>query len=103
MAAKGKKEDATAHVSGQANEPLSGLPHSLTIDQIATEIGANLEDGLTAAEAKSRLEKYGENELDDGLGVSPVKILIRQVANAMTLVKRTTFLYDSHRFSDPTL
>ncbi|KAI9801201.1 MAG: hypothetical protein M1825_003475 [Sarcosagium campestre] len=89
-AAKAKREEANAHVSGQANEPLSDLPHTLTIEQISTEIGANLDDGLTAAEAKARLEKYGKNELDDGPGVSPVKILIRQVANAMTLVKRTT-------------
>ena len=100
---KGKSEDAIAHVSGQANEPLSGLPHTLTIEQTSTQIGANLEDGLTAAEAKERLEKYGKNELDDGPGVSPVKILIRQVANAMTLVKRTTCLYSCHRFSDQIL
>jgi P-type Na+/K+ transporter len=93
MAAKGKKKDGdTPHISGQANEPLSGLPHTLTIEQAAKEICANLEDGLTSAEAKIRLEKYGPNELDDGPGVQPVKILIRQVANAMTLVKRTTLL-----------
>lgn len=92
MAGKGKKKDEeTAHVSGQANEPLSDLPHALSIEQVASEIGANLEDGLTAAEAKARLEKYGPNELDDGPGVQPFKIFVRQVANAMTLVKRTTF------------
>ena len=86
---KNKNKEVTAHVSGQANEPLSGLPHTLTIEQICTEINVDSKDGLTAQEAKGRLEKYGKNELDDGPGVSPVKILIRQVANAMTLVKRT--------------
>jgi hypothetical protein len=75
----------------------------LIIDQIASEIGANLIDGLSAAEAQARLDTYGPNELDDGPGVSPVKILIRQVANAMTLVKRTTRQYHMPRFSDPTL
>ncbi|KAM0124093.1 hypothetical protein ACHAO1_011138 [Botrytis cinerea] len=85
-AAKDRRKEETSHVSGQANEQLSDLPHSLTIEQLLDEIGANLESGLTASEAKARLEKYGENELDDGPGVSPVKILIRQVANAMTLV-----------------
>ncbi|ATZ58117.1 hypothetical protein BCIN_15g05670 [Botrytis cinerea B05.10] len=89
-AAKDRRKEETSHVSGQANEQLSDLPHSLTIEQLLDEIGANLESGLTASEAKARLEKYGENELDDGPGVSPVKILIRQVANAMTLVKRVT-------------
>ncbi|KAG9240694.1 sodium P-type ATPase-like protein [Calycina marina] len=86
VAGNGKKEEGTAHVSGQGNEPLSGLPHTLTIEQISREIGSNLEDGFTAAEAKARLEKYGKNELDDGPGISLMKILIRQVANAMTLV-----------------
>merc|ERR1712093_457641 len=82
MAGNGKgKEEAAAHVSGQANEPLSGLPHTLTAEQLANE-----------TEAKSRVEKYGPNELDDGPGVNPAKILLRQVANAMTLVKRTTHL-----------
>lgn len=101
MPAKGK--DAEPHVSGQANEALSALPHTLTVDQILNEIGTDRESGLTAAEAKTRLEKYGKNELDDGPGVSPVKILIRQVANAMTLVKRTICPDDTYTFSDPTL
>ena len=104
MAYKGKKQEpGRAHVSGQANVPLSGLPHTLTIDQIASEIGANLIDGLTTAEVQARLNTYGPNELDDGPGVSPVKILIRQVANAMTLVKRTTRPCHMPRFSDTIL
>lgn len=90
---KSKNKDSPAHVSGQANEPLSGLPHTLTIHQICAETKVDPKDGLTVIEAKSRLEKYGKNELDDGPGVSPVKILIRQVANAMTLVKRTICIY----------
>lgn len=97
----GKDVEAPEHQSGQANSPLSGLPHTLSVDQLASETGANLVDGLTEAEAKRRLEKYGPNELVDGPGVNPTKILLRQVANAMTLVKRTTRQYTSYRFSDP--
>ncbi|KAL8923860.1 MAG: hypothetical protein Q9172_002948 [Xanthocarpia lactea] len=74
------------HVSGQANKPLSAPAHALSYDTVTTEIGANKEDGLTTTEAKSRLEEFGRNELDNGPGVQPVKILIRQVANAMMLV-----------------
>lgn len=104
MSAKSKgAEDPSAHVSGQANEPLSGLPHTLTVEQTLSEIGTDSNNGLSPSEAESRLQKYGPNELDDGPGVSPVKILIRQVANAMTLVKRTTRPYIDHRFSDPIL
>ncbi|KAI9872585.1 MAG: hypothetical protein M1830_001451 [Pleopsidium flavum] len=74
------------HISGQANKPLSLPPHALSYRAVSNEIGANTQDGLTAAEAKSRLEEQGRNELDDGPGVQPVKILLRQVANAMMLV-----------------
>lgn len=103
MAGKSRDDTEASHVSGQANEPLSGLPHTLTVEQIVQETGANSNDGLTSAEAEARLQKYGPNELDDGPGVSPVKILIRQCANAMTLVKRTTRPHSDHRFSDPIL
>ncbi|KAI4169310.1 MAG: hypothetical protein LQ343_005808 [Gyalolechia ehrenbergii] len=81
-----KKEDNEPHVSGQANKPLSQPPHALSYAVVAEELKANPNDGLSAQEAKSRLEEYGRNELDDGPGVQPVKILIRQVANAMMLV-----------------
>lgn len=90
MDSKPTDKDA-AHISGQANESLSNLPHTLSIDQLTIETGANIDHGLSTTEAASRLTKYGRNELDEGPGVSPLKILVRQVANAMTLVKRTTF------------
>lgn len=81
------KSDAVEHVSGQSNKPLSKPAHALDYETVAQELEANLQDGLTDAEAKARLELYGKNELDDGPGVQPVKILIHQVANAMILVR----------------
>lgn len=75
-------DDAKAHDNG-----LSKPAHSLKRDAIVEELKANSEDGLAVAEAKSRLETYGRNELDDGPGVQPFKILLRQVANAMMLVR----------------
>lgn len=74
------------HVSGQSNKQLSGLAHSLEIDDIVRELEADVDSGLTKAEASKRHGEYGPNELDDGPGVQPLKILIRQVANAMMLV-----------------
>ena len=84
----GKKKEAKNenHISGQANKPLSLPPHALPYDAVANELGANAQDGLTEAEVKSRLEEYGRNELDDAPGVQPIRILVRQVANAMMLV-----------------
>lgn len=69
---------------------MSKPAHALKYEEAVSELGANASDGLTSGEASSRLSDYGRNELDNGPGVSPTKILIRQVANAMMLVKRTT-------------
>lgn len=75
------------HTSGQANRPLSRPAHALPYATVVQEIKANTEDGLTTGEARSRLESYGRNELGDAGGVQPAKILLAQVANAMTLVR----------------
>ncbi|KAL1649268.1 P-type ATPase [Diplodia intermedia] len=89
--AKNKPEDALiGHVSGQANKPMSRPAHALPHAAVVSEVGANPRDGLTAAEAQSRMQEYGRNELGEGEGVNMAKILARQVANAMTLVTRTT-------------
>jgi P-type Na+/K+ transporter len=84
---KKKPEDLLAgHVSGQSNRPMSRPAHGLTYEQVATETEANLVDGLSPTEAQSRLETFGKNELGEAAGVQPLKILIGQIANAMTLV-----------------
>lgn len=82
-----KKEDTTeTHVSGQSNEPMSQPAHALSFDQVVEELKADMLSGLTSADAKERHEKYGNNDLGDAEGVQPVKIIIAQFANAMTLV-----------------
>jgi Na+-exporting ATPase len=74
------------HVSGQANKPMSLPAHSLSLKQVVDELKTEEWSGLDDAEAKRRVETYGVNELGAAESVSPVKILIAQVANAMTLV-----------------
>jgi magnesium-transporting ATPase (P-type) len=76
------KKDVQRTDDLQLSRPAHALPH----EQVAAELRANPDDGLSAADAASRLESHGPNELDDGPGVRPFKILVRQVANAMTLV-----------------
>lgn len=85
-------ESITNHVSGQANKPLSRPPHALTIEQVVEELKANPEDGLTDGDAKTRLEEYGKNQFGEEKGVQPIKILVAQVANAMTLVSFPLYL-----------
>lgn len=82
----GKPNPLAGHVSGQSNKPTSRPAHSLTCHQVIQELGINGDDGLTDAEAQKRLEEFGNNELDNGPGVSPTKIIIKQIANAMMLV-----------------
>ncbi|KFX91316.1 hypothetical protein O988_07804 [Pseudogymnoascus sp. VKM F-3808] len=71
---------------GLDNGPQAVLAHALTIDETRDQLETNLEDGLARSQIASRAEKWGRNELDDGPGVQPVKILVHQIANAMILV-----------------
>jgi Na+-exporting ATPase len=82
------------HKSGQANEPLTKPAHALTFQEVVEQTKCNADDGLITSEAKSRLEKHGSNDLGEDGGVSPGKILLRQVANAMTLVSFLSFCYN---------
>ncbi|MCU0486595.1 MAG: cation-transporting P-type ATPase, partial [Anaerolineales bacterium] len=41
------------------------IAHAWSIDQTAQELGTDLAKGLTSAEARARLEKYGPNELKE--------------------------------------
>jgi hypothetical protein len=68
-----KSDDSEIHVSGQANKPLSLPPHALTSEQFIEELNVHVDNGLTSAEAGTRLEEYGANSLDEGPGVQPVK------------------------------
>jgi P-type Na+/K+ transporter len=74
------------HVSGQSNKQLTKLAHALEVDELVQQLEADVDNGLTKAEASQRLGSYGRNELEGAPGVQPIKILISQVANAMMLV-----------------
>jgi P-type Na+/K+ transporter len=86
----GKKTNmpAEGHVSGQSNQPLSRPAHAIHHQKVEEELGASALNGISAAEAKLRLEKFGRNDLGDSEGVQPLKIIIAQIANAMTMVSR---------------
>ena len=83
----GKQDDeAPEHVSGQSNVPMTAPAHALTIDQVVEQLRADIDVGLSAEEAKQRLEANGRNEFGEQKGVQPIKIFIGQIANALTLV-----------------
>jgi Ca2+-transporting ATPase len=59
--------------------------HSLSIDDALKQLGTRPE-GLTAAEATERLERFGRNEIARRKPVSPLRLLLKQFANFFILV-----------------
>ena len=78
----GKKDQTSleGHVSGQSNKPLTKPAHALPYATVLEEVGCDSEDGLSAAKAKELHSQWGNNDLGEGGGVQPGKILLRQVA-----------------------
>lgn len=74
------------HISGQSNEPLSLPAHALTYQQVEEELNTNTLNGLSPEEAASRLTEFGKNDMGDAEGIQPLRIIVAQVANAMTMV-----------------
>lgn len=84
----GSNEEAAVanHVSGQSNKPMSAPAHSLPYEEVARELGTDIQNGLTDEEQQKRLAEYGRNEFGETKGVQPVRIFIGQIANSLTLV-----------------
>ncbi|GAB1217823.1 hypothetical protein ATERTT37_007066 [Aspergillus terreus] len=81
-----EKSSTQPAIPGSGAAPLREPAHTLPYDVVIRELNTHLDDGLSEDEARRRLQQYGPNKLDEGEGVSVVKILVRQVANAMMLV-----------------
>ena len=77
---------AEGHVSGQSNKPLTAPAHALTFKQVEQELKSDALSGLSAEEAASRLLEFGNNDLGEAEGVQPLRIIVAQIANAMTMV-----------------
>ncbi|WEW57320.1 magnesium-transporting ATPase [Emydomyces testavorans] len=60
--------------------------HTFTPSAIASILGVDLHNGLSSAEAASRLRRDGPNKVKSAEGISLWKILLRQVSNSLTLV-----------------
>ncbi|CDR98641.1 hypothetical protein [Sporisorium scitamineum] len=61
-------------------------PHSLEADQVIAQFSSNITTGLSQDQAAARLTEHGPNQLKETNRVSATSILIRQMANALTLV-----------------
>ena len=66
--------------------------------EVARQLGTNFEKGLSKQEAKRRHGVVGDNALEGGEGVSIWRVLVRQVANALTLVSSLVLRSLTRRF-----
>lgn len=61
-------------------------PFIPTLQDVLEYFKADAEGGLNKSDVEDRLTKFGLNELSGGEQASSLKILVKQTANAMTLV-----------------
>lgn len=61
-------------------------PHTLEPETVLEKLNSSQTDGLNETEAATRLADHGSNQLKENKGISLGTILLRQVANALTLV-----------------
>lgn len=80
------------HISGQSNRPLSKPAHSLHFNVLHQELDTDISSGLSSQDANHRLDEFGANELGQAEGVQPLRIVVAQIANAMTLVRCSMLL-----------
>jgi P-type Na+/K+ transporter len=77
----GKKKNA-----GPLPYDLEVPAHTLPFEDVVQKLEVQPDSGLSDSHVKTRKEMYGPNQLDEGPGVQPFRILVHQVANALTLV-----------------
>jgi Ca2+-transporting ATPase len=66
--------------------PTSAAWHSLSVAETLKLLGTNRKTGLSANEARKRLQKNGPNALTRSAGVSPWTILLAQLKNVLILI-----------------
>ena len=62
------------------------IAHTLTVQNALESLASHAQTGLTQQEAATRLQTYGPNELKEGAGRRPLKILWEQFTASMTLI-----------------
>ncbi len=60
--------------------------HSMEVDKVLTEMDTDAHRGLTEEEAKTRLEKYGYNELKKEEKISPITLFFNQFKNILIII-----------------
>lgn len=66
------------HLWGGGEEQLQELWHLLSVEEVAARLGSSLEQGLTEAQARQRLQQYGHNVLPEAEARSGLDIFLEQ-------------------------
>jgi Na+-exporting ATPase len=74
--------------TAQTRQGTDRHPFMLSVEDVARQLGTNLETGLSARQVAELQNKVPPNELEGGGGVSWYKILVKQISNAMILVNQ---------------
>jgi P-type Ca2+ transporter type 2C len=61
-------------------------PHALTLEGALQDLGSHLQEGLTAQEARARLERYGPNELQEKPRPGFLRLLLDQFNNFLVII-----------------
>ena len=61
-------------------------PHTLSPQQLAEQLGTDVDNGLSSDEAAARLARDGSNTIQGAKGISVWEIFLQQIANALTVV-----------------
>jgi Ca2+-transporting ATPase len=56
------------------------------VQAIAADLGVDPAQGLSGAEAASRLKRYGPNQLAEAVKASPLMLFLRQFANPLLII-----------------
>jgi magnesium-transporting ATPase (P-type) len=62
-------------------------PFLLSVEDVASKLDTNLDRGLSSAQVAQLQQKYPPNELDVGGAIPWYKLFIKQLLNAMILVR----------------
>jgi Ca2+-transporting ATPase len=60
--------------------------YKLSVEEAVKELATDPENGLTSAEARTRLERHGPNELVERGGIKPWRILFNQFTELMVII-----------------
>ena len=71
-------------------------PFLLPAEDVARVLGSDLEKGLSSSQVAELQQKYPPNELDVGGAIPWYKIFIKQLLNAMILVRSRQCHAQSH-------